>query len=92
MPSVQSVTKSRGGDKGESAPNMSPSRVTWVCADSADIPCHSSSEVSKGTSGGWNFLISTLFLPSVAVQRVPGHVCADATSQVLQLCLPISQL
>lgn len=76
MPSVQSVTESRGGDKRGSPPNVSPSRVTWMCVDSADTPCHSSFQVSKGTSGGWNFLSFTLSLPSVAVQRVPGQLCA----------------
>lgn len=86
MPSVQSVTKSRGGDKWGSAPNVSPSRVTWMCVDSADTPRHSSFQVSKGTSGGWNFLSFTLSLPSVAVQRVPGQVCAAAIHPVLQLC------
>lgn len=90
MPSVQSVTESGGGDKWGSAPNVSPSRVTWMCVDSADTPCDSSFQVSKGTSAGWNFLSFTLSLTSVAVQRAPGQACA-AIYQVLQLCQRLVQ-
>lgn len=85
MPPGQSVTESRGGDKWGSAPAVTPSRVSWMCAGSALTPCHSSFQVSKGTSGGWDFLNFTLSVPSVAVQRLPG-VCAAAIWQVLQLC------
>lgn len=71
----QSVTESRGGDKWGSAPAVTPSRVSCMCAGSALTPCHSSFQVSTGTSGGWDFLSFTLSLPSVAVQRLPGCVC-----------------
>lgn len=73
MPSVQSVPEPRGGDKLGSAADV-PQAVTWICVDSAATPHHGSFQVSKGTPGGWNFPSFTFSLPSVVVQRVPGHV------------------